>query len=238
MNLQFQIRQFNFPGDYDATLRLWSGMEKGVRVGPSDTRAEIEKKLQRDPDLFLVAEMKSQIVGSVIGGYDGRRGMIYHLAVRSGLRKQGIATGLLGDVEKRLQAKGCTKSYLMVFADNDEAAEFYEHRGWRELKDDYFAALRALDLAGYSVEYVFVDNASCDVTAARLPVEAARLISPSRVLSEATPGLMFARCTGVAAAGGEFVLFLDDDNEPEPDYLIQLDRLLAAPIFVSNHANQ
>ena len=56
-------------------------MEKGVHVGRSDTPAEIEKKLARDPDLFLVAECEQQIIGSVIGGYDGRRGMIYHLAV-------------------------------------------------------------------------------------------------------------------------------------------------------------
>ncbi len=131
-----QIREFLFPADYKGSLCLWEAMEFGVIVGRSDTPEEIQRKLQRDPDLFLVAELNNEIVGTVIGGYDGRRGMIYHLAVQAGLRKQGVATQLLTEVEKRLQAKGCVKSYLMVFADNQEAVDFYEHRGWREMKEN------------------------------------------------------------------------------------------------------
>ena len=89
----------------------------------------------------------------------------------------------------------------------------------------YFEALRALVLDGLMVEFVFVDNASTDSTNDRLASEAARLSAPSRVLRESRPGLMFARCTGVAAARGRWTLFLDDDNEPRPDYLQELSRL-------------
>ncbi len=136
MTSQAHIREFRFPADYEDALRLWEAMESGVTVGRSDTLQEIERKLQRDPDLFLVAELNDQIIGTVIGGYDGRRGLIYHLAVRSDLRKNGVATALLNEVEKRLQAKGCLKSYLLIFEDNSTAAEFYEHRGWREMKEN------------------------------------------------------------------------------------------------------
>ena len=111
-------------------------MEIGVQVGRSDTLQEIERKLQRDPDLFLVAEVNNQIVGTVIGGYDGRRGLIYHLAVLADLRKHGIGEQLLAEVEKRLKAKGCLKCYLLVSAENINAAQFYERRGWREMKED------------------------------------------------------------------------------------------------------
>ncbi len=82
--------------------------------------------------------MNSQIVGSVMGGYDGRRGMVYHLADQSHLRKQGVATQLLSEVEKRLQAKGCLECYLFVFADHTDAIRFYEQRGWREITEDRF----------------------------------------------------------------------------------------------------
>ena len=136
MSATFRIREFRFPADYEGTLRLWEGIEKGMRVGRSDAPAEIAKKLQRDPDLFLVAEANSQIVGSIMGGYDGRRGMVYHLAVQSDMRKHGIATELLSEVERRLQAKGCLKCYLVVFADNTDAARFYEQRGWCEMSED------------------------------------------------------------------------------------------------------
>lgn len=130
------IREFDFSTDYEASVRLWSEMEKGVHVGRSDTPEEIQKKIQRDPDLFLVAEADGEIVGTVMGGYDGRRGMIYHLAVRREYRSNGLGSRLMSEVEDRLRAKGCLKCYLIVLADNEEAARLYEHLGWREMAED------------------------------------------------------------------------------------------------------
>lgn len=130
------IREFCFPNDYAPTLKLWENIEVGIHVGRSDTPEEIQKKLKRDPDLFLVAELNEQIIGSVIGGYDGRRGIIYHLAVHENVREQGVGAMLMNEVEKRLQAKGCVKCYLLVVADNENAIQFYENRGWREMKED------------------------------------------------------------------------------------------------------
>jgi ribosomal protein S18 acetylase RimI-like enzyme len=128
-----RIREFSFPDDYPPALKLWQGIETGVSVGRSDSLEEIEKKIQRDPDLFLLAEAEGEIIGTVIGGYDGRRGLIYHLAVRQDFRKQGIGDMLLGEVEKRLQARGCVKCYLLIVADNEYAARFYEKHGWSEM---------------------------------------------------------------------------------------------------------
>lgn len=131
-----KIREFNFDTDYAAAVKLWSSMEVGVQVGRSDTPEEIKRKLQRDPDLFLIAEIGGQIIGTIIGGYDGRRGMIYHLAIQADVRQQGIGTMLLEEVEKRLQARGCKKCYLLITAENTGAARFYEQNNWREMKDD------------------------------------------------------------------------------------------------------
>ena len=136
MNPQVQIREFYFPADYEGALYVWKNMEIGVQIGRSDSAEEIEKKLNRDPDLFLVAEFGSQIIGTVIGGYDGRRGMVYHLAVLTDFRKQGVGAQLLAEVEKRLQARGCLKCYLLVFEENIGAIQFYEQRGWQEMKTD------------------------------------------------------------------------------------------------------
>ncbi len=130
------IREFCFPNDYAPTLKLWENIEVGIHVGRSDTPEEIQKKLKRDPDLFLVAELNEEIIGTVIGGYDGRRGIIYHLAVHKNVREQGVGAMLMNEVEKRLQAKGCVKCYLLVVADNENAIQFYENRGWREMKED------------------------------------------------------------------------------------------------------
>lgn len=130
MTSDFHIREFQFPADYQEVYDLWCSMEKGLHVGRSDTAAEIEKKLARDPDLFLVAESHNKIIGSVIGGYDGRRGLIYHLAVNASFQGQGIGSQLMEEVESRLRARGCLKCYLLVIEDNPEAERYYRNRGW------------------------------------------------------------------------------------------------------------
>ena len=133
MTLSIRIREFCFPADYEPVFALWRSVERGVRTGRSDTPAEIEKKLARDPDLFLVAEAQGAIIGSVIGGYDGRRGLVYHLAVASAYRGMGIGSRLMEELEARLRAKGCLKCYLLVTDDNPEAEIYYQHRGWQHM---------------------------------------------------------------------------------------------------------
>ena len=128
-----QIYEFRFPEDYKQVFELWQAIEKGVHVGRSDTLAEIGKKLERDPDLFLVAESAGKIIGSVIGGFDGRRGIIYHLAVASSFRGQGVGSRLMDEVESRLRAKGCLKCYLLVTVDNSEVEDYYLQRGWQQM---------------------------------------------------------------------------------------------------------
>jgi ribosomal protein S18 acetylase RimI-like enzyme len=130
------IREFRYSQDYEPAARLWQSMDKGVRFSRSDVPAEIEKKLSRDPDLFLVAESDGELVGTVIGGFDGRRGMVYHLAVANSHRRRGIAETLMLELEKRLVAKGCIRSYLLVHADNEEARSLYKKNNWVLLDDD------------------------------------------------------------------------------------------------------
>jgi ribosomal protein S18 acetylase RimI-like enzyme len=123
------IRQFIFPDEYQAVISLWSQVGPGVQVRRSDQFDEIAKKVERDPDLFLVAEDAGRIIGAVMGGFDGRRGMVYHLAVERAYRRQGIGVSLMKELENRLQAKGCIKYYLLVTRDNGAAIQFYEDMG-------------------------------------------------------------------------------------------------------------
>lgn len=131
---EFVLREFNYPTDYAPALALWSSAGPGVRVGRSDAPEEIVKKLHRDPDLFLVAEQAGELIGTVIGGFDGRRGVIYHLAVQPGARSQGVGQALMDAVEERLRGKGCLRCYLLVTLDNEPAMAFYEKRGWNRMQ--------------------------------------------------------------------------------------------------------
>jgi len=128
-----QVREFRYPEDYPAARLLWENAGSGIHLRRSDEPEEIQKKLRRDPDLFLVAETNGKLIGTVIGGFDGRRGLIYHLAVEAGFRQHGIGSLLMNEVERRLEAKGCLKCYLMVTVDNENAMRFYEARKWERM---------------------------------------------------------------------------------------------------------
>jgi ribosomal protein S18 acetylase RimI-like enzyme len=127
------LRDFCFPQDYASIIDLWRRAGPGIHLGRSDSLEEIEKKLQRDPDLFILAELDGRLVGTVLGGYDGRRGLMYHLAVDPSTRQQGIGRILTNELEKRLQAKGCIKCYLLLVPGNETAKQFYEDHGWESM---------------------------------------------------------------------------------------------------------
>jgi ribosomal protein S18 acetylase RimI-like enzyme len=120
-----RIRQFEIEGDYAAVRQLWEHSWPGVQLSPSDEPLEIERKLKRDPELFLVIEEEGQILGTVIGGYDGRRGLVYHLAVLPARRGEGIGKALMAELENRLRSKGCFKYYLLVRKGSPELLDFY-----------------------------------------------------------------------------------------------------------------
>lgn len=130
--MAIHLREFT-PADYDCVYTLWQNAGPGIGIVRSDTRGEIIKKLQRDPDLFLVAQDESKVIGTVIGGYDGRRGLIYHLAVELAYRGRGVGKVLMDEIERRLAAKGCLKAYLVVLQAEQEIVGFYEHRGWEAM---------------------------------------------------------------------------------------------------------
>jgi ribosomal protein S18 acetylase RimI-like enzyme len=127
------LRQFQFPSDYSQVIELWQNAGPGIHLRRSDEKQELAKKIQRDPDLFLVAELKGEIIGTVLGGFDGRRGMIYHLAVKERYRKKGLGTLLMSELEKRMKGKGCIRFYLLVTKDNLDAIRFYENTGWEKM---------------------------------------------------------------------------------------------------------
>ncbi len=118
-----RIREFQL-ADYEKVVELWR--EAGIVLRPGDEREGIELKLQRDPDLFLVAEDDQQILGVVLGAWDGRRGWINHLAVRSDHRRSGIGKSLVKELERRLAGKGALKVNAQIYKSNRVSVEFFK----------------------------------------------------------------------------------------------------------------
>jgi ribosomal protein S18 acetylase RimI-like enzyme len=126
------IRRFE-PSDGDDLRALWTAL--GFRL-IADDDAGLARFAARNPGLFVVAEDGSRIVGSVLGGWDGRRGWLYHVAVAPSHRRLGLASELVTLVEGRLRAIGCERVLAIVEAANTDALVFWTTLGY-EPRDTY-----------------------------------------------------------------------------------------------------
>ena len=122
-----RVREF-VVADYDGVHELWRRSDLWMR--PSDGLAAVELKLTRDPDLFLVACVAERVVGVTMGGWDGRRAYVYHLAVDPEWRRRGVASLLMGELEERFRGKGALKAKLQILEGNDASAAFFSARGY------------------------------------------------------------------------------------------------------------
>jgi len=122
-------------------VSLWT--EAGLVLRPGDELESVRLKLQRDADLFLVAKKGNEVVGSVIGGWDGRRGWIYHLAVRPSHQRQGIAKALIRELELRMAAKGAKRLNAQVYESNIASLQFFKACGY-ELRPNLVMIGKAL----------------------------------------------------------------------------------------------
>lgn len=127
-----QIREFKVE-DHGEVVKLWK--ETGLVIRPGDEFEGINLKLERDPDLFLIAEEDGMIAGVVMGAWDGRRGWIYHLAVKPNHQRKGVATALIQELEKRLVRKGAKKVNAQIYEWNSESVDFFRAIGYEVHSD-------------------------------------------------------------------------------------------------------
>jgi len=90
----------------------------------------IARKMTVQPELFLVALMDGRVIGTVLAGFDGVRGWIYHLAVEEASRRRGVGTRLVRAAEQALAALGCPKINLQVRSSNAAVVGFYTALGY------------------------------------------------------------------------------------------------------------
>ena len=121
------IRPFQ-PADEAAVIALWEACDL---LRPwNDPHKDIARKLQVQPELFLVGLEDEKIVGTVMAGYEGHRGWVNYLAVSPEQRGRGLGRRLMDEAETRLRALGCPKINLQVRSGNAGVRQFYESIGY------------------------------------------------------------------------------------------------------------
>jgi ribosomal protein S18 acetylase RimI-like enzyme len=121
--------------DYEEVYQLWldtPGM--GLR-SLDDSPQGIARFLKRNPHSCFVAEAGNELAGVILSGHDGRRGYIYHLAVRPEYRHQGLGRSLVEHALDALRKEHINRVALVVYEDNVPGNKFWESLGFTTRPD-------------------------------------------------------------------------------------------------------
>jgi len=125
-----EIRAFRIE-DHPQAWRLWDATE-GVGLSDADSRESISRFLERNRALSFIAIDRAAVVGTVLCGHDGRRGLIHHLVVASAYRRQGLGRTLVSRALAALRDAKIQKCHLLVFRDNESGRAFWSRIGAEE----------------------------------------------------------------------------------------------------------
>ena len=119
---------------YDDVFSLWQQCE-GVGLSEADSQQNIQAYLIRNPDMSFITRIEGKIVGIILGGHDGRRGYIHHLAVLPNYRRRGIGRQLVERCLSILADSDIKKCHLFIFNENTEGIQFWKRIGWKHRSD-------------------------------------------------------------------------------------------------------
>jgi len=140
--MALHIRQFE-TADYPAARLLWQETP-GVGLSEADELEPIQQYLSRNPGSSFVAYEGEALVGTILCGHDGRRGLIHHLVTAKEFRRRGLGKQLLRAGLQALGAQGIKKCHLLVFQSNAEGLAFWHAVAATERKE---LALFSLSIA-------------------------------------------------------------------------------------------
>jgi ribosomal protein S18 acetylase RimI-like enzyme len=123
------IRPFRIE-DYDTIISLWERSQLPYRPKGRDTREKIARELESPHAVFLVAEHRGEMIGSVFATHDGRKGWINRLAVAPPWRRRGIAARLVGEAGRRLADQGIQIIACLIEDWNADSKRFFESIGY------------------------------------------------------------------------------------------------------------
>jgi ribosomal protein S18 acetylase RimI-like enzyme len=125
------IRKFQ-SADQDQVIALWEACDL---LRPwNDPVKDIQRKLDRDAELFFVGIHNDKIIASVMAGYEGHRGWVNYLAVSPEFQRGGYGRQIMLHAESVLKSLGCPKINLQIRETNLQAMNFYQALGYLDDK--------------------------------------------------------------------------------------------------------
>lgn len=114
--------------DYKKLILFWKAhyFVRGI-----DSLNYFKLFLEKNPNLSILVENNGEIIGTVLGSFDGRRGYIQKLVVHKDYRRKGVGKRLVKEILKRFMALGVL--YIPINCE-EENVPFYEKCGFKKTK--------------------------------------------------------------------------------------------------------
>jgi ribosomal protein S18 acetylase RimI-like enzyme len=127
-------------------ISLWNEAELPYRPKGRDSREKIEQELKFGCSVALVAEKDDgELIGSLWGTHDGRKGWLNRLAVTPEFRNKGLARLMVQEVEKNMADLGIDIIGVLVEDWNLESMDVFEKLGYVRHKDIFYYSKRKND---------------------------------------------------------------------------------------------
>ena len=114
--------------DFDVVRNIWHSA--GIELTKSDRPEELLRMIRQNPKYCFVLEKEELLLGAVLGGFDGRRGWIHHLAVLREYQKNGYGNLLLNKLIEAFENDGIIIVKLEVLESYKKVIDFYVKQGW------------------------------------------------------------------------------------------------------------
>jgi len=95
-----------------------------------DTAPAVEALIAQPGSVLLLALSDDEVVGTLAVGWDGWRGNMYRLAVRSDFRRRGIALALVEAGHEHLRSVGARRVTALVGVEESEAVALWGAAGY------------------------------------------------------------------------------------------------------------
>lgn len=118
------------PSDYGGVIALLAASSMNPHTRGRDSPAAFRRQLAAHPTTYLGAFAGDDLVGCVFGTHDSRKAWINRLAVHPEHRREGIATRLVGECERRLRRQGMAMFAALIDVDNRGSVALFRALGY------------------------------------------------------------------------------------------------------------
>lgn len=116
------------PDDAERILRFWH--ESGASMGATDHVEHVRRVVANPAAVLILAVVDDEIIGTLLGAFDGWRGNMYRLVVHPSRRRQGIGRQLVRQVEQVFAGWGVRRVTVLIEVDRPWAMDFWTAVGY------------------------------------------------------------------------------------------------------------